>query len=141
MKNATTTFFLLLIATPVMAASYSWPSDVQPQTGDLVHAADGQIYEITDACTLKSSSTIATNTVFAAGGIPCHDFVSVGANVLRFRASGTLVNQDCTYTEFFTCPATLSEATDAPLDMGKAISFLLGGLTGFGFVMASSMRW
>ena len=30
---------------------------------------------------------------------------------------------------------------ELPLNIDKAISFLLGGLTGFGFVMASSVRW
>jgi len=30
---------------------------------------------------------------------------------------------------------------ETPLNVDKAISFLLGGLTGFGFVMASCVRW
>ena len=30
---------------------------------------------------------------------------------------------------------------DVPIDLNKAISFLLGGLTGFGFALASCTRW
>lgn len=137
---------LLLLASSASAAVYSYPSDYFPAVGDTVFTVGGSSFEITGSCTITAPDTgiVLSSQLQSWGVVPCHDFVKEESGLVKFMAQGLLDNKStpsCIYQEYFYCPGTPATSQEVPLDISKAISFLLGGLTGLGFVLASSARW
>lgn len=146
---------LLLLSWAIPASAYTLPADHLPSVGDVVTAADGSAYEITGECTVMppGSGNFPASQILEYGFIPCKPFIAEDGGWVNFLSNGAFDDSDpcefeeffdcawCKYEDFFYCPGQPSTSTQTPLDLGKAISFLLGGLTGIGFVMASSLRW
>ena len=149
MKTASLLILLLfIISTPAWAVSpsvYS-PGGSLPLQGQYVQGADGSWGQISGSCffgtPLIRSSALSTTLVKSWNIIPCRDGLVVAAGYVTAFQDGSLnASGSCDYPTYWACPTTTPATQDYALDWSKTISFILGGLTGLGFVLASSFRW
>ncbi len=140
-------FFLLLATTPAWAVSPSvyLPGGSLPLQGQYVQGADGSWGQISGACffgqPLTGSNALSPTLVESWNMIPCRDGLVVVSGYVTAFQDGSLNSGACNYQTYWACPVTTPATQDYALDWSKAISFLLGGLTGLGFVLAASARW
>lgn len=149
MKTVFLSILLLFVfTTPARAVSpsvYS-PGGSLPLQGQYVQGADGSWGQISGSCffgaPLTGASALSKTLVESWNMIPCRDGLVVASGyITAFQDGGLNASGSCDYPTYWACPVTTPATQDYALDWSKTISFILGGLTGLGFVLAASTRW